>query len=270
MGIWTSLEMLEMTLSLSVIPLRLVALERRHQYYSEELSQISLGRYKEFESISLELASPGQPTQPYSLYPGVGGLPLEMVNEGNQWRSTVPWSIALPLRQTKNFKYEITQLLPMNRQLEVNKNNSFSSSNIYVFDLGQTIREGDAYQVDMTWDDDDGFHTAQAYVAFNNCGYAISNRNCNPLEETPCAMPGYNCLPSPPLEKWICSRNGPAGLNDECRRLDECQSGLICHENRCRYYCDPSSGQWNSCDEFCQEGHEVLGFSNLSFGLCTP
>ena len=267
-GGWTSLEMLELTLSLSVIPLRLAGLERRHLYYSEKLSQISVGRYMQSESISLELDSLTQSTQPYSLYPGVGGLPFEMVNEGNQLRSTVPWSIALPLGQTRDFDYEITQLRPTNRQLEINKNNSFSSSNIFVFDLGHTIREGDAYKVDMTWSNDEGRHTAQAYVAFNDCGYTIPNRNCNPLEESPCTMPGYNCIPNPSAEQWICTRQGPARLDEECQRFDGCQQGLRCHNNRCLQYCDPRSNQWNSCDELCQKDYHLETHDSLNFGLC--
>ena len=99
---WTSLEMLEITLSLSSIPLRLVGLERRHQHLSADLNQISTGRYNQIESIaprkpSIRASSPCI----FQFTLGVGTLPLELVSEGNNHRAKVPWSIACPTVSTK-------------------------------------------------------------------------------------------------------------------------------------------------------------------------
>ena len=56
-----------------------------------------------------------------------------------------------------NFMHEVTQLTPINRSFEINVNNTYFGSHIFAFNLGQTIREGDVYTKNMTWDDQEDF-----------------------------------------------------------------------------------------------------------------
>ena len=271
LGGWTSLEMLEITLSLSSIPLKLVGLERRHQYLSADLKQIYTGRYNQIESIALESQASEQAPLAFSIYPGVGTLPLELVNEGNNYRAKVPWSIALPNGVYQNFSYEVSQLGMDSTRLVVERNSSFSESNIFVFTLGQSVRPGDVYKIDMSWNEGEEDHTAQAFISFKDCGYVMPNLNCNPIEESPCSQPGYNCLPSSPTMQWICTRQGPIGLNESCQEVSACQGGMLCYMDRCRAYCDPRPNQWNSCDALCSNSSsEVIEFGNTTFGICTP
>ena len=242
----------------------------RHLLYRSKLSQIKIGRYHNVDCLKYLNHQSELESHPFSIYPGIGLLPLELVHPGNHNRLSVPWSIAF-------HEETATQLAPFFQTLNVNPLQAHTNSKYLVFELGQSIQEGEIYKIELGWSNDSGPQTAQAYLGFTSCGYLTPNSACHPADPNPCPMPGFGCTNR--LNKWTCSKTGPIDAYEEgCMNAGfSCKSGLICvgtesvQDGMCVPYCHRSPEQANSCDQVCGDLDVASGILNgTDFGYCLP
>ena len=273
---WTSFERVEQMLGLT--------LNRdddhfrmRHILYSSKLNQLTAGRYHDVDCLKPVFNQSEVERTPFSIYPGTGVLPLELVSPGNNYRKTVPWSIFFNEENVSDLGYQVTQIAPTFQILNTNPLELSLNSKYVAFELDQSIEEGDVYKIDLSWNKNGEVYTAQVYLSFASCGYITPSSACHPADLNACSMPGFGCTNR--LNRWTCSRTGPIGIYEEgCMNASfSCQPNLLCvgtevfQEGLCVPYCHLSSEQENACEQTCGDLEISSGTLNqLDFGYCFP
>lgn len=273
-GPWSITALIDKILSAN----RLESLGFRHWLLSSSLSSVDIGLNSGASCINFNFVSNVSTPLNFSFYPGVGQIPLEMLNPGNHLGQSVPWSIQIdePNAQIKTLSiYLITN--ESETRVDINNlNYPQTEANVMKWQLNSAPQAGQVYKVNVTWEttNSEEERNIDLYLAFNDCGYQMP-LNCNPNRTDQCVIPGHECiyyLFANTEENWFCLPEGPRDVGEGCSDYPPaCQGQMVCSNletgNMCRSFCSLETSSSISCDEVCTD-YSVAEVASYRIGVC--
>ena len=213
----------------------------------------------------------------FSFYPGVGHIPVELINPGNHTGLPVPWSVEIddPNAQVETVTVSLmTESGPVPAPID-RLNDSQTESNVTQWYLDSAPQAGQIYKVNVSWihRDHGEERTVDLYLAFNDCGFQMP-LSCDPNRTDPCIVPGHECYFNRynDIESWLCLKEGPREAGEDCSTYAfTCKGNLICHVTEagstCQSLCSLDESSSGACDELCND-YSVIEAASHRIGIC--
>ena len=250
----------------------------RNAFLKPSLYRVNLGINGGVSCIGLEYVSNVSTPINFSFYPGVGQIPIEMINPGNHAGKSVPWSMSID-DQDAEIKDLNVYLITSDRETPVsivNLNLAETVSNTMTWQVNPAPQIGQMYKVSVTWENGDRSEERRTdlYLAFNDCGYQMP-RTCDPNRTDQCIVPGKECIyfRFPDAEEnWFCLAEGPRQIDEDCSDYPPaCQGGMVCSntgtENSCRPFCSLDDSLETACNRICDD-YFITEVASIRIGVC--
>ena len=255
----------------------------RHLLLSPALSALRVGQHEHSSCLNAQRnnteAAQAHPL-PFTLYPGLGHVPFELLNAGNH-RGVAPlWSVS--------FESSVSDL-------EVTLYNLNTQQNIELSPLSLEVRaglqlvswkpltplsEGDQLRLSLSF-----LGSAReprhidVYLHLQGCGFTEPER-CDVTGPERCLSMQHCAYESAEPSGWVCAPTGPLGEDVSCSGLSGgCSKARLCvqeptrfPEGVCAVYCDPELGGARSCEDRCAPPltTATLELEGEQIGVCLP
>ena len=256
-------------------------IELRHKLLDPVLSELSVGQHYGQSCLGLNKQEFTSPT-PFTVFPGLGQVPFEFVNSGNNESAKVPWSIKLidELAEILNvdvYLIEGEDHRPVEIDLfyPVYRHNNQSDRSLVAWHLSQPPFASAHYKVVVFWQTGTQDQRESEFsISFDDYGSVMPER-CDPAQINQCKIPGYDCLNGPlnGTIGWYCVSGGPMGDRGDCSEYDyPCKSGFTClhsfQGSLCREYCIRETEEPRSCRSICARSSVAGTQTDVKLGYC--